>query len=233
MNVGVLASGSGTNLQALLDAQAAGTLSPARIVVVGANVPECQALKRATKAGVETFVVDHRSFFRGGAVEAEDREDFRGDSRGDFRESHRESFDRSLTAALRAHQVDLVVLAGFMRILTPVFLAAFPARVINIHPSLLPAFPGVRAQAQAFNHGVKVTGCTVHFVEDGVDSGPIIAQAAVPVRDDDDADSLRLRILTEEHALLPSAVRAIAEGRVSIDGRRVKLTPVHSCPSSS
>jgi phosphoribosylglycinamide formyltransferase-1 len=229
MNVGVLASGSGTNLQALLDAQAAGTLSPARIVVVGANVPGCQALQRATKAGVETFVVDHRSFVRGevdaGAADAGDP--------GRPRESVRESFDHALAAALRAHQVDLVVLAGFMRILTPSFLAAFPARVINIHPSLLPAFPGMRAQAQAFDHGVKVTGCTVHFVEDGVDSGPIIAQAAVPVRENDDAESLRLRILTEEHTLLPSTVRAIAQGRVSIDGRRVQVTPPKPNPSSS
>jgi phosphoribosylglycinamide formyltransferase 1 len=212
MNVGVLASGSGTNLQALLDAQAAGTLSPARVVVVGVNVPRCAALSRATKAGVETFVVDHR--------------DFRGDGRtAPADTTDRASFDRALVAALRQHRVDLVVLAGFMRVLTPLFLAAFPARVINIHPSLLPAFPGVRAQAQAFDHGVKLTGCTVHFVEDGVDSGPIIAQAAVPMRDDDDAESLRLRILAEEHVLLPAVVRAIAEGRVTMAGRRVKVAP--------
>ena len=217
MNVGVLASGSGTNLQALLDAQAAGGLLPARIVVVGVNVAGCGALARATRAGVPTFVVDHRSF--------------RGDAPSRTSEpTDREGFDRALAAALGTHQVDLVVLAGFMRILTPVFLAAFPERVINIHPSLLPAFPGVRAQAQAVDYGVKLTGCTVHFVEDGVDSGPIIAHAAVATRDDDDAESLRLRILAAEHVLLPAAVRAIAEGRVTIDGRRVKVAPPNPNP---
>lgn len=199
MNVGVLASGTGSNLQALIDAAATRRLGPARLVVVGVNVAGCGALARAAAGGLPTFVVDHRAHLS------------------------REAFDAALLAELHARQVDLVVLAGFMRILTPGFLTAFPAGVINIHPSLLPAFPGVHSQAQAFRHGVKVAGCTVHFVEAGVDSGPIIAQTPVAVLDDDDEESLRLRILAEEHRLLPAVVCAIAEGRVSVQGRRVRM----------
>jgi len=194
--VGVLASGGGTNLQALIDAGARGELGPARLVVVGANVAGCGALERARAAGLDTFVIEHRSF------------------------PSREAFDEAMVAALRAHEVELVVLAGFMRILTPGFLAAFPDRVVNIHPSLLPAFPGVHSQAQAFRHGVKIAGCTVHLVDSGVDSGPILAQAAVPVLTDDDEESLRLRILAEEHKLLPAVVRAFAEGRIAVDPQR-------------
>jgi len=194
--VGVLASGGGTNLQALIDAGARGDLGPARLVVVGANVAGCGALGRARAAGLDTFAIEHRSF------------------------PSREAFDEAMVAALRARKVDLVVLAGFMRILTPGFLAAFPDRVVNIHPSLLPAFPGVHSQAQAFRHGVKVAGCTVHLVDSGMDSGPILAQAAVPVLNDDDEESLRLRILAEEHKLLPAVVRAFAEGRVAVDPQR-------------
>jgi phosphoribosylglycinamide formyltransferase-1 len=201
--VGVLASGSGTNLQALIDAEARGALGPARLVAVGVNVDGCGALARARAAGIDTFVLDHRGY------------------------TSREAFDEALVAALSARGVGLVVLAGFMRILTPAFLAAFPSRVVNVHPSLLPAFPGVNSQAQAYRHGVKVSGCTVHFVDGGVDSGPIIAQAAVPVLDDDDEERLRLRILAEEHELLPAVVRAIAEGRVTLDAdrRRAHMAP--------
>jgi phosphoribosylglycinamide formyltransferase-1 len=199
MKVGVLASGSGTNLQALLHAAAGGHLGPARLVAVGVNVPGCGALARAQAAGVPTFVVNHRDF------------------------PTREQFDRALLAALGEHGCELIVLAGFMRILTPLFLDAFAGRVINIHPSLLPAFPGVDAQGQAFRAGVKVAGCTVHFVETGVDSGPIIAQVAVPVLEDDDAGALRARILVEEHKILPAVVRALAEGRVHVDGRHVRV----------
>jgi len=201
MNVGVLASGSGTNLEALIDAGARGELGDARVVVVGVNVANCGALARARTAGLPAFVLDHRTH------------------------PTREAFDGALVSALRARDVELVVLAGFMRILTPTLLAAFPDRVINIHPSLLPAFPGVDGQAQALRAGVKISGCTVHFVETGVDCGPIIAQAAVPVRDDDDVERLRLRILAEEHKLLPAVVRAISEGRVTIQDRRVRLAP--------
>jgi len=199
MKLGVLASGGGTNLQALLDAAAADQLGPARIAVVGANVPGCGALGRAERAGVPTFTVDHRRF------------------------ASRDEFDEALVAELRGRAVEAVVLAGFMRLLTPTFLRAFPQRVINIHPALLPAFPGVHAQKQAADYGVKLTGCTVHFVDEGTDTGPIIAQAAVPIRDDDDDEAVRLHILAEEHRLLPAAVRALAEGRISISGRRVRV----------
>jgi phosphoribosylglycinamide formyltransferase-1 len=199
MNVGVLVSGSGTNLQALIDRGQRGELGPGQLVVIGCNVPDCPALARAKLAALPTFVVDHRDY------------------------AERPAFDRALVEALRAHQVDLVVLAGFNRVLGKDFLEAFPGRVINVHPALLPAFPGVRAQRQAFEGGVKIAGCTVHFVDHGVDTGPIIAQAAVRVQDDDDDEALRLRILAEEHRLLPAVVRAIAERRVVIEGRRVRV----------
>jgi phosphoribosylglycinamide formyltransferase-1 len=199
VNVGVLASGSGTNLQALIAAAARGELGPARLAAVGVNVAGCGALERAAQAGIPTFVLDHRTF------------------------ASREGFDAALLETLRQHGVELVVLAGFMRLLTPAFLAAFPHRIVNIHPALLPMFPGVHAQKQAFDHGVKVSGCTVHFVDAGTDTGPIIAQAAVPVLDTDDEEALRTRILAEEHRLLPGVVRAVAEGRVTVEGRRVRV----------
>jgi phosphoribosylglycinamide formyltransferase-1 len=202
MNVGVLVSGRGTNLQALIDRGRSGDLGPARLVVLGCNTPECPALARARAAGLPSFVVDHRDY------------------------SARAGFDRALVSALRSHQVDLVVLAGFMRVLGSEFLAAFPQRVINIHPALLPAFPGVHAQRQAHDAGVKITGCTVHFVDDGIDTGPIIAQAAVPVHEDDDEEALRARILVEEHRLLPAVVRAIAERRVVIEAGKVRVLGV-------
>ena len=201
MKTGVLASGSGTNLQALIDAWKAGAMAPADLVVVGANIPGCLALERAQKAGIETFVLSHKSF------------------------ATREDFDRALVAELRGRDVELVVLAGFMRVLTGTFLDAFPLRVINIHPALLPAFPGLHAQKQAIDYGVKVAGCTVHFVDKGTDTGPIIAQAAVPVLPGDDEDSLGKRILGEEHRLLPAVVRAVASGQISVEGRRVKIAP--------
>lgn len=199
MNVGVLVSGSGTNLQALIDRAQRGELGSAQLVAVGCNVPDCPALARARLAALPSFVVDHRDY------------------------ADRAAFDRALVAALRSHQVDLVVLAGFNRVLGKDLLEAFPARVVNVHPALLPAFPGIRAQRQAFEAGVKIAGCTVHFVDHGVDTGPIIAQAAVPVHDDDDDEALRLRILAEEHRLLPAVVRAIAERRVVLEGRRVRV----------
>jgi phosphoribosylglycinamide formyltransferase-1 len=199
MNVGVLVSGSGTNLQALIDRGKRGELGPARLTVVGANVPDCPALARARAAGLPTFVIDHRDY------------------------SARAGFDRALVVALRSHQVDLVVMAGFMRILGDDFLASFPGRIVNIHPALLPAFAGVEAQKQAHARGVKIAGCTVHFVDGGVDTGPIIAQAAVPVHEEDDVEALRARILAEEHRLLPAVVRAIAERRVVIEDRKVRI----------
>ena len=200
MKVAVLASGSGTNLQALIDSATRAELGPATIAVVGVNVPGCGALERARRAGVPTFVLDHRGF------------------------PSRATFDAALVEALRGHGAELVVMAGFMRLVTGLLLDAFPDRVINIHPALLPAFPGVHAQRQAFEYGVKITGCTVHFVDGTTDAGPVIAQAAVPVLADDDEERLRLRILAEEHRLLPAVVKAVAEGRVSRRGRRVSVT---------
>jgi phosphoribosylglycinamide formyltransferase 1 len=201
MNVGVLVSGSGTNLQAILDAEARGELGGARVVTVVSNVAGVQALERAAAAGVPTKVLPHKEF------------------------PSREAFDDAVVAALRERDVQLVVLAGFMRIITPRMLAAFPQRIINIHPALLPAFPGVHAHRQALAYGVKVSGCTVHFVDEGTDTGPIIMQAAVPVLDDDDESVLAARVRTEEHRLYPAAIRALAEGRVEIHGRGVRVLP--------
>ena len=199
MKAGVLASGGGTNLQSLIDHWQQGALAPAELTVVGANLAAAFALERAAAAGIPTFVLSHKSF------------------------ASREDFDRALVAELRSRGVELVVLAGFMRVLTPAFLDAFPHRVINIHPALLPAFPGTHAQKQALDYGVKLSGCTVHFVDAGTDTGPIIAQAAVPVLPDDDEDDLRDRILAEEHRLLPAVVRAVAAGQVTVEGRRVRV----------
>lgn len=206
MRTAVLASGSGTNLQSLIDAWKSSALAPAQLVVVGANVPGCTALERAQKAGIETFVLSHKTF------------------------ASRELFDGALVAELRKRDVELVVLAGFMRVLTEAFLDAFPLRVINIHPALLPAFPGTHGQKQAVDYGAKIAGCTVHFVDKGTDTGPIIAQAAVPVLPDDTEDSLRDRILGEEHRLLPAVVRAFAKGDVTVEGRHVRVAtaPVNS-----
>jgi phosphoribosylglycinamide formyltransferase-1 len=192
IRLGVLVSGSGTNLQALLDAIAAKTLD-AEIAVVVSNVPTAKALDRARGAGIATAVVEHAKF------------------------SNRGAFDAALVEALTSHECDYVVLAGFMRLVTPVLLDAFPMRVVNVHPALLPAFPGVHAQEQALRYGVRVTGCTIHFVDAGTDTGPIIAQEIVPVLDDDDDASLTARILAKEHALLPAALQWIAEGRVSVE----------------
>lgn len=199
MKIGVLASGGGTNLQALLDAQISGALAPGQIVVVGVNVEGCGALDRAQKAEVPTFCLSHKWF------------------------ADRSAFDAALAAELGRFDVQCLVLAGFMRILTPGFLESFAHGVINIHPALLPAFPGIHAQKQAFDYGVKFAGCTVHYVDGGVDSGPIIAQAVVPVLPDDTQESLQQRILGQEHKLFPATVQQVAAGRVSRVGRKVFL----------
>ncbi|MBI2898364.1 MAG: phosphoribosylglycinamide formyltransferase [Deltaproteobacteria bacterium] len=200
LRVGVLVSGSGSNLQSILDAERAGRLGPATVVLVLSNRPGVLAIERARVAGVEVEVIDHRAFA------------------GD-----RASFERALVERLLAVRVDLVVLAGFMRLLGKSFLEAFPGRVVNIHPALLPAFPGVDGQGQALRYGAKIAGCTVHFVDEGTDSGPVIAQAAVPVLDDDDEKALAARILAQEHRVLPRVIRWIAEGRVVREGRRVRI----------
>jgi phosphoribosylglycinamide formyltransferase-1 len=193
--VGVLVSGRGSNLQALIDAAREGRLGGSVEVVVS-NVEGAPALDRARRAGVPAVVRDHRGL-------------------------RREDYDEELVRVLRAHAVGLVCLAGFMRILSPAFLAAFPGRVLNVHPSLLPAFPGLEAQCQAWEHGVKVSGATVHLVDEGLDAGPIVAQEAVPVREDDTPQSLAARILEAEHRIYPAAVRVLLSGRYRIEGRRV------------
>jgi phosphoribosylglycinamide formyltransferase-1 len=197
MKLGVLVSGAGTNLQALLDAQARGELAPAEIAVVVSNRREAPALARAAAAGVPAEVVEHS-----------------GLARADFE-------DRLLDALAR-HAVEAVVLAGFMRVLTARFVDRFPQRILNTHPSLLPAFPGADAPAQAIAHGVKLSGVTVHFVDASVDGGPIIAQVAVPVADGDDARTLHARIQREEHRLLPIVVQRLAAGQLSCQGRIVR-----------
>jgi phosphoribosylglycinamide formyltransferase-1 len=208
MKTGVLASGGGTNLQSLIDHWQKGTLAPAELAVVGVNVAGAQAVERAAKAGIPSFVLSHKSF------------------------ASREDFDRALAAEMRGRGIELVVLAGFMRVLTPVFLDAFPNRVVNIHPALLPAFPGTHGQKQALDYGVKLSGCTVHFVDAGTDTGPIIAQTAVPVLPEDDEDTLRARILAEEHRILPAVISAVAAGRVTVQGRRVIVAGTGLAPGA-
>jgi phosphoribosylglycinamide formyltransferase-1 len=197
VGVGVLVSGSGTNLQAILDAQKSGALGPGEVRVVISNVEGVQALERAARAGVAAHALPHKRF------------------------PSREAYDAQLVQLLREARVDWVVLAGFMRLVTATLLDAFPMRVLNIHPSLLPAFPGLRAVRQALDHGAKVTGVSVHLVDAGLDAGPIVAQVAVPVLDADDEDTLSARIHAEEHRLYPAVVRAAVEGRLSVHGRRV------------
>ena len=197
--LGVLISGRGSNLQAIIDAIADGRLD-ARIAVVISNRADAAGLARAQKAGIETLVIDHRDKTRFPA---------------------REDFDRELVAQLKARGVALVCLAGFMRLLSPVFVAAFPNAILNIHPSLLPSFPGLDAQLQAWTHGVKVSGATVHLVTSDLDAGPIVVQKAVPVVDGDTAETLAARILVEEHKLYPEAIRLVLDGRWRLDGRRL------------
>lgn len=193
--LGVLVSGRGSNLQALIDAVAAGTLR-ATIAVVVSNMPGVAALDRARAAAIQTRVISHRGW------------------------SSREAYDEALVDALAEHRVDLVCLAGFMRRLTAHFLERFAGPVLNVHPSLLPAFPGLDAPSQAIAHGVRIAGCTVHLVTAELDAGPIVAQAAVPVLTDDTADTLAARILVEEHRLLPQAVERVLAGGWRLDGRR-------------
>jgi phosphoribosylglycinamide formyltransferase 1 len=189
LSLGVLVSGNGTNLQAILDATRAGTLR-ANVRCVISNRTGAMALERAARAGVPALTIPHQTF------------------------ETREAFDRAVVAALREHGAEWIVLAGFMRVVTPELLRAFPGRIVNIHPSLLPSFPGKDAIGQALRHGVKVTGCTVHFVDEGVDSGPIIAQRAVEVRPGDDEHSLAERLHAAEHELFVGVLREIASGRV-------------------
>ena len=213
VNLGVLVSGSGSNLQSIIDNIEKGNL-PARIRIILSNNPGAFALERARNHGIPCAVIDHGGFVS------------------------REDYDRKLVDTLRAHDVDLVVLAGFMRVLTPFFLRAFPLRVMNIHPALLPSFPGTHGQKKAFDYGVKFSGCTVHFADEGVDTGPIIIQAVVPVYDEDTEETLSRRILKEEHRIYPKAIKLYAEGKLRVEGRKVRVqdhvqpddTPRHNPP---
>jgi phosphoribosylglycinamide formyltransferase 1 len=198
--VGVLASGRGSNLQALLDACARPEF-PARIAVVISDREQAVALERARGAGVEALWVNPKDF-------------------GD-----RQAFDLALVDELQRREVGLVCHAGFMRILSPAYVRAFAGRALNVHPSLLPAFPGLHAQRQALEHGVKIAGATVHFIDEGVDTGPIVLQAAVPVERGDTEETLAARILVQEHRLYPEAVELFAQGRLRIEGRRVIVLP--------
>ena len=193
--LGVLISGRGSNLQAIIDAIGDGRLD-AEIAVVVSNRADATGLERARNAGIEAICLDHRGF------------------------AGRADYDRAVVAELRARDVELVCLAGFMRLLSPAFIEAFPSRILNIHPALLPAFPGLDAQHQAWAHGVKISGATVHLVTADLDAGPIVLQAAVPVRDDDTAETLAARILVEEHRLYPEAIRLVLDGGWTLAGRR-------------
>jgi phosphoribosylglycinamide formyltransferase-1 len=196
----VLISGRGSNLQALIDAAAAGRLR-ARIAVVIANRADAQGLARAARAGIETVTLPHRDF------------------------ATRDAFETALVRTLREREIALVCLAGFMRLLGATFLEAFPNAVLNIHPSLLPAFPGVDAARQALEHGTKVAGATVHFVTGELDGGPIVLQRAVPVEEDDTADTLAARILEVEHQIYPAAAALVLEPGWTIAGRRFRAAP--------
>ncbi len=196
--LGVLVSGRGSNLRAIIEHIEAGSLD-ACVKVVISNVADAYALERARAHGIKTCFVDP------------------GQS------GSREDYDRWVIEVLRAEGVELVVLAGFMRLLSPCLVRAFPARIMNIHPALLPAFPGLRVQKKALDYGVKFSGCTVHFVDEDMDTGPIILQAVVPVKDDDDESSLSARILEQEHKLFSQAIQLYAEGRLKIEDRRVLI----------
>ena len=197
--IGVLLSGRGSNFEALADSVAAGRIPGAEIAVVVSNREGAPGIEKAKEQGIATRVIPSKGL-------------------------EREVYDRQVVAVLREFKVDLVCLAGYMRLLSPFFVAAFPNRILNIHPSLLPSFPGLESQRQALEYGVKFAGCTVHFVDENLDAGPIVLQATVPVRDDDTEETLSSRILAEEHRIYTEAVRIVLEGKYKIVGRRVVRT---------
>lgn len=196
--IGVLLSGRGSNFEALAESVAAGRIPNAEIAVVISHREGAAGIDRALARGLDGRIIPSKGL-------------------------DREAYDRQIVAVLKEKQVDLVCLAGYMRLLSGYFVEAFRHRILNIHPSLLPAFPGLEAQRQALEHGVKFAGCTVHFVDENLDAGPIVLQAAVVVRDDDSADSLAARILAQEHRIYSEAVRIVLEGRYRVEGRRVTL----------
>jgi len=199
--IGALLSGRGSNFEALAESAAAGRIPNAEIAIVVSNRENAPGIERARARGIEARVIPSKGL-------------------------EREAYDRLVAAALEEKKVDLVCLAGYMRLLSPFFVAAFRNRILNIHPSLLPAFPGLEAQRQALEHGAKFSGCTVHFVDENLDAGPIVIQAAVPIEDNDTVESLSERILREEHRIYSEAVRIVLEGRYRIENRRVKILPI-------
>jgi phosphoribosylglycinamide formyltransferase-1 len=194
--LGILLSGRGSNFEAIARATSDGRIPGAQVAVVISNREDAPGLEKARSRGIPAFGLPSRGL-------------------------QREEYDRQVVAVLRRHQVGLVCLAGYMRLLSRHFVESFPMRILNVHPSLLPAFPGLEAQKQAWEHGVKFSGCTVHFVDETLDAGPIVIQSAVPVRDEDTPETLAGRILAEEHRIYPEAVRLVLEGRLRIEGRRV------------
>lgn len=198
--IGVLVSGNGSNFQAIVDALESGLISDGRIACLISNKADAYALERARRHNIPALVLDHKQY------------------------PDRTAYDHALVALLKEHGVQLVVLAGFMRLLSPVMVEAFPHAIMNIHPALLPAFPGLDAQQQALDYGVRYTGCTVHFVDTGTDTGPIILQAVVPVMADDTAESLSQRIHGEEHRIYPEAVKLFCADRLKVEGRRVHIS---------
>jgi phosphoribosylglycinamide formyltransferase-1 len=194
--IGVLLSGRGSNFEALADSVAAGRIPNAEIAMVISNREGAPGIQCAESRGIRTRVIPSKGL-------------------------EREAYDRQVVAVLNGHKVDLICLAGYMRLLSPYFVAAFPNRILNIHPSLLPSFPGLESQRQALEYGVKLAGCTVHFVDENLDAGPIVLQAVVPVEDKDTEESLSARILKEEHRIYSEAVRIVLDGKFKIEGRRV------------
>jgi phosphoribosylglycinamide formyltransferase-1 len=197
--IAVLLSGRGSNFEALADSVAAGRIPNAEIALVLSNREGAQGIEKARARGLETRVIPSKGL-------------------------EREAYDKLVVAALKEKNVDLVCLAGYMRLLSAYFVAAFPGRILNIHPSLLPAFPGLESQRQALEHGAKFSGCTVHFVDENLDAGPIILQAVVPIKDGDTEATLSERVLREEHRIYSEAVRIVLEGRYRIEGRRVLIS---------
>ena len=202
VNIGVLVSGSGTNLQAIIEAIEAGKIEGKICIVISDN-PDAYAIKRAKKYNIKTQYINYKEF------------------------SNREEYDKKIISVLKEKDCDLVVLAGYMKILTPYFINAYKNKIMNIHPALLPSFPGLHVQKKAIDHGVKVSGCTVHFVDEGLDSGPIIIQQVVEVKDDDTEESLAERILREEHRIYPRAIQLFSEGKLIIKGRRIFIKEVN------
>jgi phosphoribosylglycinamide formyltransferase-1 len=198
--IGVLLSGRGSNFEALAESVAAGRVPNAEIAIVISNRENAPGIERARARGIDARAIPSKGL-------------------------EREAYDKLVVRALEEKKVDLVCLAGYMRLLSPYFVAAFRTRILNIHPSLLPAFPGLEAQRQAFEHGAKFAGCTVHFVDENLDAGPIMLQAAVPIEDSDTPETLSERILREEHRIYSEAVRIVLEGRYRIEGRRVLILP--------